>query len=67
LITIGEVARAFGKLPSEVADHASTFDLMVYDVLMAWDKYKEDKQNGKLNPESLDEAELMKLLKRARE
>jgi hypothetical protein len=66
LITVGEVARVFGKLPSEVVAHASTFDLMVYDVLMAWDKYKEDKQNGKLTPAELDEAELMKLLKKAK-
>ena len=66
LITIGEMARTFGCLPSEVDSRATTFDLMVYDVLMAWDQHKQDKQNGNLAPPNVSEEELLKILKKAK-
>jgi hypothetical protein len=63
---IGEIARTFGCLPSEVDSKASTFDVMVYDVLMTWDQYKEDKKNGKISTPNLDEKELLDIIKRAK-
>jgi len=63
---IGEMARTFGVLPSEVDSRASTFDVMVYDVLMAWDQYKEDKKHGRISTPNLDEKDLVEILKRAK-
>jgi hypothetical protein len=63
---IGEMARTFGCLPSEVDAKASTFDVMVYDVLMAWDQHKEDKKQGKISTPDIDEAQLMEIMKRAK-
>jgi hypothetical protein len=53
-------------LPSHVKDEATTFDLMVYDVLMAWDRYKQDQANGKLNPAEVSEDRLLEILKQAK-
>ena len=63
---IGEMARTFGCLPSEVDAKASTFDIMVYDVLMAWDQYKEDKKNGRISTPQVDEEQLIEMMKRAK-
>jgi hypothetical protein len=39
---------------------------MVYDVLMAWDRYQQDRQSGKLNPGNLNEDQLIEMMKRAK-
>lgn len=64
LITIGEIARAFGQLPSYVRDHGETFDLMVFDVLMTWEQHKKDRANGV--PPNVDEATLLKILEQTK-
>lgn len=60
------MARTFGCLPSDVQARGTTYDIMVYDVLMAWDQYREDKKNGKITTPMVDEKELLEILKRAK-
>lgn len=60
------MARTFGCLPSHVNTHGTTFDLMVYDVLMAWDQHKQDRQNGNLAPPNVSEEELLKIMQRSK-
>lgn len=62
MITIGSLAKAYGLLPSEVMARATTFDLMVADVMATW----EDHRN---NPDKLDNykvEDLEELVKKAR-
>lgn len=58
------MAKYYGVLPSDVVNRASTFDLMVYDVSISWEKYQRDKDSGQ-NPEYTQEEllESMKYLK----
>jgi hypothetical protein len=48
MITIGRMAETYGLLPSEVASRATTYDLMVTDVLATYEKYTQQKSSGKL-------------------
>lgn len=45
MITIGQLARTYCMLPSEVAARASTFDIMVNDVYTTWENYQKDPNN----------------------
>ena len=42
MVNIGTLAKHYGKLPSEVAAMGSTFDIMIYDVMTAWDHYQKN-------------------------
>ena len=39
------LARHYRKLPSEIVDQATTFDIMVMDVMTTWENHKQDPQN----------------------
>lgn len=66
MITIGEIARTFGQLPSKVRDEGTTFDIMVHDVLMAWDQYQNDRANGKMITPDVDEKTLLEIMQKAK-
>jgi len=64
MITIGRIAEKYGMLPSMVAEHATTYDLMITDVLATFDNYQQQKSSGKLMDASIygyTTEELMKL------
>ena len=39
---------------------------MIYDVLMAWDQYQNDRANGKTVTPNVDEKTLMEIMKKAK-
>ena len=41
------LAKRYGCLPSALLCDADSFDLMVFDVALTWEKMQQDKQNGK--------------------
>ena len=43
------MAEAYGVLPSRLLTEASTFDLVVYDVVMTYRSHQEKKQNRQQN------------------
>ena len=47
MITIGRMAEKYGMLPSQVVEHATTYDVMISDVLATYDRYQESKSKGK--------------------
>lgn len=47
MITIGRMAERYGMLPSQVVMQATTYDLMISDVLATYDKYQESKSKNK--------------------
>jgi hypothetical protein len=64
MITIGRIAEKYGMLPSMVAQQATTYDLMITDVLATFDNYQQKKSSGKLMDASvydLSTEELMRL------
>lgn len=40
------MARQYRLLPSEVAERATTFDVMVLDVMTTWEEYRRDPENA---------------------
>lgn len=50
------MAKLYGLLPSDVASRATTYDLMVTDVLAAYEHYQAvTAQGGSMDPEALNE------------
>jgi len=47
LVSIGSMAKEWGILPHVIRDTATTYDLMVFDVINTWEKYQIDKATGK--------------------
>lgn len=39
---------------------------MIYDVMVAWENYQQDRANGKLTPPTVDEETLLKVLQNSR-
>lgn len=55
MITIGTMAKAFYMLPSQVAAMATSYDLMIMDVMATWEEFKNDPSKVNYNQESLEE------------
>jgi hypothetical protein len=56
------MAKYYGILPSIVAAQASTYDLMVYDLSLAWEQQQHDKAMGVNTVPTLKEEDLMKIM-----
>jgi hypothetical protein len=46
MITVGRMAERYGMLPHQVAQNATTYDLMITDVLATYDRYEQAKSKG---------------------
>ena len=68
MISIGRLAEKYGMLPSQVQSDATTYDLMITDVLATYDRYIESKQSGKTDMSlyQYKEEELLAMMKKAR-
>ncbi len=47
---IGRMAKDLGMLPSHVEKHATTYDIMVMDVLNTYENWQQQKASGKIDP-----------------
>jgi hypothetical protein len=67
MISIGRMAEKYGMLPSQVEQHATTYDLMISDVLATYDRYIQSKQTGKtdISVYQYTEEELKAMMKKA--
>jgi len=65
---VGRMAKELGMLPSYVEQHATTYDIMVMDVLNAYDNYQHQKATGKIDPSvyKFKQEELQNMLEKAR-
>ena len=52
----------YNKLPTEIVNNATTFDLMVLDVYTTWQKFKENPED----PDQYESGSLEKILKDSR-
>lgn len=66
MINIGMIAKQYGQLPSTVREYGTTYDLMIYDVMMSWEQYQQDKANGKKSTPQLSQEEMMAALERVK-
>lgn len=66
MINTGMLAKQYGVLPSQVRESGTTYDLMIYDVMMAWEQHQQEQAAGrKATPEVSQEA-MMAALARVR-
>jgi len=56
----------YGQLPSYVKANATTFDVMVMDVMLSWENQKLDESQGKKPIPKLSQQQMMDMLKQAR-
>jgi len=47
MVTIGRMAEKYGRLPHQVEQDATTYDIMISDVLATMDRYESQKKTGK--------------------
>ena len=60
------LAKRYGVLPSYLIQNGDTFDLMVMDVALGYEKMQHDKQNGVVNPGRFNQEDLMERLNKVR-
>ena len=67
MISVGRMAEKYGMLPHEVKERATTYDIMITDVLATYLAYEEQKQSGVVDPRlyGLDENEMKQMLEKA--
>lgn len=70
---LDSMGKRYGKLPSEVLENASTFDLWVFDVSVSYRNYVEERELAKHDPnkafqqQDYDPEELKQKLEKFRE
>ena len=62
LINIGNLAKTYNVLPSYVLENATTFDLMVADVMVTWENHQKNPGDS----EQYKTEDLQKLLERSK-
>lgn len=67
MVMIGRMAKEYGMLPSMIEQQATTYDIMITDVLAAYDNYQQQKASGKVDPKvyEFSQEELMKMMEKA--
>lgn len=56
----------YGQLPSHVKDNATTFDILVTNTMLAWEKEQYDKASGKLTVPELSQEQMKEMIRRVR-
>jgi hypothetical protein len=56
----------YGQLPSYVEANATTFDIMVYDVMMSWEEHQRNQAEGKLDTPKLSQEQMTAMLEKVR-
>ena len=60
------MAKQYGVLPSVVRESATIYDLMIYDVMMSWEQYQQERASGKNTTPQLSQEQMMAALKRVK-
>ena len=60
------MAKEFGLLPSQVRTQATSYDIMVLDVMVTWEKDIQERAQGRIEAPNLSQDELIKIMKEAK-
>jgi hypothetical protein len=68
MILCAAIGEKFGKLPSEVLEHATTFDVSALDVKTSWEDYhsRDTQGKGQLLGASMTTDDLQQIITRTR-
>lgn len=64
MINVGYLGKTFGMLPSKIIQEATTYDIMIADVLNSWEKYQYDKASGKNVVPDYTQDELLEMMRK---
>jgi hypothetical protein len=67
MLNVGHLAKTFSMLPSQVVKEATTYDLMIADVMSAWEDYQIKKSSGKPVVPDLTNEELLDIFNKGKE
>jgi len=67
MLNVGVIAKTYGMLPSQVVDNATTYDLMISDVMSSWEEYQYNKAMGKSTVPDYSTKELLDMLHKGKE
>jgi hypothetical protein len=62
MLNIGVIAKTYGMLPSQVVGSATTYDLMISDVMSSWEEYQYNKAMGKTTVPDYSTKELLDMM-----
>ena len=62
MLNIGHIAKTYGVLPSHVLQNATTYDLMIADVMSTWEEYQYKKASGKPVTPHLTQEQMLAML-----
>jgi hypothetical protein len=60
------LAKAYGQLPSYVRDNATTYDVMVMDMMLSWEEQARNETSGIKSVPELTQEEMQAMLKRVK-
>lgn len=65
---IGRMAKEYGMLPSQIEQQATTYDIMITDVLATYENFQQQKASGKVDPSVYEftQDELEKMMEKSR-
>jgi hypothetical protein len=68
MIMIGRMAKEYGMLPSQIEQQATTYDIMITDVLATYENFQQQKASGKVDPSVYEftQDELEKMMEKSR-
>lgn len=63
MITIGALAKLYGQLPSSVQANATTYDIQVMDLMLAWEQQQYNEANGIKTTPKLSVEQMQSMIK----
>lgn len=66
MLNIGVIAKTYSMLPSQVIDNATTYDLMISDVMSSWEEYQYNKAMGKSTVPNYSTQELLDMMQKGK-
>lgn len=66
MLNVGFIAKTYGVLPSIVINTATTYDLMIADVMSSWEEYHFNKKMGKNPIPDFTQEQLVNMLNKAK-
>ena len=66
MINIGMLAKQYGQLPSTVRDSGTIYDLMIYDVMMSWEQYQQERAEGKTATPNLSKEQMLAMVEKTK-
>ena len=67
MLNVGTIAKTYGMLPSVVLANATTYDLMIADVMSSWEEYQYNKAMGKPTVPNYTQQELLDIFSKNKE